>query len=67
MNDTNALKTNLWTAIELKMCFADVLSKDNNDLKQEEAVEKMQRPTGRFLFKWNQGWLNFNSLAAASS
>ena len=39
----------------------------NRDLKQEEAFKKTRRSTGKFPFKWNRGWLNFNSLAAASS
>ena len=26
-------------------------------LKQEEAVKKTQRPSGKFPFKWNQGGL----------
>ena len=36
-------------------------------LKQEEVVKKTQWSTGKFPFKWNRGWLNFNTLAAASS
>ena len=38
----------------------------NRDLKQEEAVKKTQRSTGKFPFKWYRGLLNFNSLAAAA-
>ena len=43
------------------------LSFDNRDLKQEEAVKKTRRSTGKFSLTWNRGWLNFNSLVAASS
>ena len=46
--------------------IADFISR-NRDLKQEETVWKTRRSTGRFPFKWNRSWLNFNSLAAASS
>ena len=28
------------------------------DLKQEEAVKKTRRTTGKFLLKWNEGWLS---------
>ena len=40
-----------------------VESKIIRDLKQEKPVKKMRRPIEKFLFKWNRGWLNFNSLA----
>ena len=39
----------------------------NRELKQEEAIKKTRRSTGKRPFKWNRGWLNFSSLAAASS
>ena len=34
--------------------------------KQEKAVRKTWRSTGKFPFKWNGGWVNFKSLASAS-
>ena len=30
-------------------------------------LSKKRRSTGKFPFKWNRGWLNFDSLAAAAS
>ena len=39
----------------------------NRDLKREEAVKKTRQSIGKFPFKWNQDWLNFNALTAASS
>ena len=39
----------------------------SRDLKEEKAVKKTRLSTEKFPFKCNQGWLNFNSLAAASS
>ena len=38
-----------------------------DDLKQEGAAKKTRRSTGKFLLRWKRGWLNFNSLTAASS
>ena len=38
----------------------------NRDLEQEEVVKMTQWSTRKFPFKWNRGWLNFDSLAAAA-